>query len=217
MDLLTPCGFANAAYFTLNTILGGGALTAPVCSTFVVVWPSFKIRMVLGSPKNSRDSCSPGILVVFYPRPKKITGKFWKQFAAPLRSMGSTLRTRTNPLGRADSKAVRDGNLLCSRALLLMLLCSAKGIFWCLEQPSSSTMEWHPLFQMLLRLVTVRKLRFRMSQFGGPTPKQTILYSRISPRFSKVNFDDSSWWYTQGFSFGTFFKIFLNVLGFLCF
>lgn len=93
------------------------------------------------------------------------------------RSMGSTLRTKSNPLGRADSQAVRDGNLLCARALILMLIASAKGVFWCLEQPSSSTMEYHPVFQMLLRLVTVRRVIFKMSQFGGPTPKRTILYS----------------------------------------
>lgn len=93
------------------------------------------------------------------------------------RSMGSTLRTRDNPLGRLDSEAVKNGNLLCSRALVLMLLCAAKGIFWCLEQPGSSTMEWHPLFQQVLRLVTVRRHMFRMSQFGSATPKRTILYS----------------------------------------
>jgi len=129
MDLLTPLGFSNAVYHTLNLRPGAGALTAPVCSTFVVV------------------------------------------------SMGSTLRTKSNPLGRADSQAVRDGNLLCARALILMLIASAKGVFWCLEQPSSSTMEYHPVFQMLLRLVTVRRVIFKMSQFGGPTPKRTILYS----------------------------------------
>ena len=69
------------------------------------------------------------------------------------------------------------GNCLASRALILMLLCSAKGVFWCLEQPKTSTMEWHPLFQALLRLVTVRKISFRMARFGAPTPKPTILYS----------------------------------------
>eukprot|EP00438_Fugacium_kawagutii_P033940 Skav225797 [mRNA] locus=scaffold396:178895:179188:- [translate_table: standard] len=91
--------------------------------------------------------------------------------------MGSTYRTRTNPLGRKDSKAVQAGNLMAARALVLMLLCSAKGIFWCLEQPRASTMEYFPLFQALLKLVTVRRVTFRMSLFGGPTPKPTILYS----------------------------------------
>lgn len=98
--------------------------------------------------------------------------------------MGSTLRTRGNPLGRQDSPVVQMGNLLCSRAIVLMLLCACKGIFWCLEQPSSSTMECHPLFQRLLRLTTVRRLSIRMSEFGAPTPKRTILYASYLKSFS---------------------------------
>lgn len=96
------------------------------------------------------------------------------------RSMGSTMRSKTNPLGRNDSEAVSNGNVLASRAIILMLLASAKGVFWCLEQPSSSCMEYHPIFQALLRLLTVRRVTFRMSQFGSPTPKRTILYSSSS-------------------------------------
>ena len=39
-------------------------------------------------------------------------------------------------------------------------------------------MEWHPLFQMLLKLVAVRKFNFNMSRFGAATRKPTIVYSR---------------------------------------
>lgn len=35
MDLLSPLGFSNALYHTLNLDLGAGATSAPVCSTFV--------------------------------------------------------------------------------------------------------------------------------------------------------------------------------------
>lgn len=38
-------------------------------------------------------------------------------------------------------------------------------------------MEWHPVFQMLLKLVAVKKFTFNMSQFGAATPKRTIVYS----------------------------------------
>lgn len=37
MDLLTDRGFANALYHTMALLPGSGALSAPVCSTFVVV------------------------------------------------------------------------------------------------------------------------------------------------------------------------------------
>ena len=93
------------------------------------------------------------------------------------RSMGSTKRTRTNPLGRRDSASVLAGNCMCARALILILIAAAKGCMWLLEQPLSSTMEYFPLFQHVLRLVPVRKFTFRMSKFVGPTAKPTILYS----------------------------------------
>ena len=41
MDLLTAEGFGNALFQTLNIMPGAGSLTAPVCSTFVVVCPGF--------------------------------------------------------------------------------------------------------------------------------------------------------------------------------
>ena len=75
-----------------------------------------------------------------------------------LRSSGSTHRSRTRPLGRKDSKSVRDGNVLCARALILIVLAAAKCCFWVLEQPMSSVMEFHPLFQRCVRLLSMRKL-----------------------------------------------------------
>ena len=37
MDLLTDQGFSNALHWVANLVPGSGKLTAPVCSTFVVV------------------------------------------------------------------------------------------------------------------------------------------------------------------------------------
>ena len=98
----------------------------------------------------------------------------------PLRSRGSTHRSKERPLGRPDSESVRMGNLLCARALILVLLCASKGVFWVLEQPMSSVMQWHPLFQRMLKLLVVRKMLIKMSNYGGPTEKKTWLYSSLS-------------------------------------
>ena len=98
----------------------------------------------------------------------------------PLRSRGSTHRSKERPLGRPDSESVRMGNLLRARALILVLLCASKGCFWVLEQPMSSVMEWHPLFQRMLKLLVVRKLLIKMANYGGPTEKKTWLYSSLS-------------------------------------
>ena len=95
------------------------------------------------------------------------------------RSRGSTLRSRTRPLGRSDSQAVRDGNVLAARAFILCLICAAKFIWWMLEQPGSSCMELHPLFQHMLKMLTIHKLGINMSDFGAPTTKRTLLYSSL--------------------------------------
>ena len=94
-----------------------------------------------------------------------------------LRSRGSTHRSKTNPLGRKDSKACVDGNILTARTLILLTLAAAKCCFWVLEQPMTSVMEYHPLFQKALRMLNMRRMSISMSHYGAPTPKRTILYS----------------------------------------
>lgn len=92
-------------------------------------------------------------------------------------SRGSTLRSSRKPLGRDDSEAVRQGNVLCGRAVILCILAAAKMMWWVLEQPQSSVMHLHPMFQYMIRLLGVHRLRVTMSSFGGPTKKGTHLYS----------------------------------------
>lgn len=93
------------------------------------------------------------------------------------RSRGSTMRSRTQPMGDTSRPSVQLGNLLTARTVVLLILAAAKGCWWVCEQPSSSLMERHVLFQRMLHLVAVRKLRIRMSSYGAPTHKPTILYS----------------------------------------
>ena len=97
------------------------------------------------------------------------------------------MRTRAKPLGRKDSLAVFQGNLLAARAFVLLLLVAAKGCWWVLEQPSTSLMEAHPLFQYLLKILPVTKKIIYMSNYGSPTKKRTILYS--SPMVHSVTVD----------------------------
>ena len=120
------------------------------------------------------------ILVSYDVMPPKMDAKkfFVYRIMPGPRSRGSTLRTKSRPLGRKDSKAVQLGNLLTARALVLILIIASKGCWWVLEQPSTSLMEYHPLFQAMLRLLSgvVRKT-IDMSQYGAPTKKRTFLYS----------------------------------------
>ncbi|CAJ1447512.1 unnamed protein product [Effrenium voratum] len=95
-------------------------------------------------------------------------------------SRGSTGRSRDRPLGSPErSPAVATANTLVSRLMIILMICSAKGIFWVLEQPQSSLMEWHPDFQKFLKLpgMIVHKVSTSMQWFGAPSRKSTLLYS----------------------------------------
>lgn len=97
---------------------------------------------------------------------------------SPPRSRGSTLRSKSKPLGRKDSKKVCEGNVMTARVMILCILAAARGIWWILEQPCTSIMELHPSFQRTLKvLAPVQRLRIAMSDFGGDSKKPTYLYS----------------------------------------
>ena len=102
----------------------------------------------------------------------------WVVFHLP-RSRGSTLRSKTCPLGRCDSEVVQEANIMVGRLMILLMICSAKKVWWILEQPHSSIMHYHPLFQRFLQLrgVEVRKLFTCMGWFGAGSKKPTHLYS----------------------------------------
>ena len=97
------------------------------------------------------------------------------------RSRGSTRRSKACPLGRADSAVVKTVNEMVGRLLIILMVCQSLRVWWLLEQPSSSVMEYLPLFQQFLRMkgVDVRRLYTRMGWFGGPTQKGTFLYSSV--------------------------------------
>ncbi|CAK8999972.1 Putative rhamnose biosynthetic enzyme 1 [Durusdinium trenchii] len=90
-------------------------------------------------------------------------------------SRGSTGRSIANPMGYGES--CRIGNLLVSRTMVILLICAAKCVWFCLEQPGTSIMELHTLFQRFIKIVALRKLKLKMGDYGAPTLKPTILYS----------------------------------------
>lgn len=70
---------------------------------------------------------------------------------------------------------------MTARVMILVLLAASRGVWWCLEQPSSSIMELHPTFQRMLGLLDVYKLSVSMGDFGAPSQKATTLYSSRFP------------------------------------
>ncbi len=61
-----------------------------------------------------------------------------------------------------------------------MLLMSALGLWFTVEQPDSSTLEYVPRFQQVARNIKLYMVTFKMWDFGGPTAKGTIIYSNRS-------------------------------------
>lgn len=93
------------------------------------------------------------------------------------RSRGSTGRRLSQPLGNERAPSVQEGNLMVSRCALLILLASAKGIWWVMEQPRGSLLEHHPLMEEVFRRVKVFRHHIRMIDYAASTEKGTWLYS----------------------------------------
>ena len=174
MDLLSPQGFANALHAVCCLKPGSAALAAPVCSTFVF--------MILAQ----------GLQKVFLLRVKYFCGFALKPNAWPSQCFNSPSTTLLQCLSQVKGidpseqnqsswsegfQGMCGGNILTARTLILLTLAAAKCCFWVLEQPMTSVMEYHPLFQKALRMLNMRRMSISMSHYGAPTPKRTILYS----------------------------------------
>ena len=82
-------------------------------------------------------------------------------------------------MGRKDSQSVLGANCMVARVMVLLLLGACRGVWWVLEQPSSSLMELRPTFQKTLALLgNVRRLSICLGDFGHKSRKATYLYSR---------------------------------------
>ena len=106
-------------------------------------------------------------------------------------------------MGNPSSKSAQMGNVLTARTMILLLVASALGVWVVLEQPSTSLMEFHVLFQRFLKLVPMRVLSIQMADYGSPTSKPTLLYSSnlANNAFDKFLF-------ARSFEFGLCFKQF---------
>jgi len=60
------------------------------------------------------------------------------------------MRCPSFPVGDPGNEEVELANLLVSRCVILILLATARGIAWCVEQPLSSVLRHHPRFRQQL-------------------------------------------------------------------
>jgi hypothetical protein len=90
---------------------------------------------------------------------------------------GTSGRSRACPLGRKGVKSVAEANEMVARVVLLLYIFQAKNVFWLLEQPASSVMQFHPRLQQFMGEFHIFRTHTWLGAFGGGSPKPTLLYS----------------------------------------
>ena len=182
MDLLTPHGFA---FFGINIIAvinvsdvrnvlnsSNGlwfVCLLLVCFAYDIGVPYLRLAV------NEIWNCSPGALCLFGICCNSFS-RMWLSWSFcdcwvfvnswlmttescqmhPLRSSHTAGRDCFNNfLGNQGFTFVQMGNILCSRVVLMLFLCSCKGCRWVVEQPEGSSLSSHPRFQELLAYVRV--------------------------------------------------------------
>ena len=74
---------------------------------------------------------------------------------------GTSGRSRGNPMGRRWQPSVAMGNLMASRLALLLILLSALGYWWTVENPRGSFLELHDRLQDLIGNVNTWRIFVR--------------------------------------------------------
>lgn len=95
----------------------------------------------------------------------------------PPRNAGTARRSVSRPLGEEAHPSVRTGNVLCARTLIVLLVAATLGCWWVLEQPRGSTMELHPCFQAVMKMLNCWRSYHTMESYGAMSKKPTWLYS----------------------------------------
>jgi hypothetical protein len=128
-------------------------------------------------------------------------------------SRHSSGRTVLEPLGNLRSLKVKEGNMMVSRVILILMLIMARGSVFVMEQPAGSILPSHPRFEAfikkhiifkvlavahastlddqtwshfaIIRYLQPPQVTFRMCWFGGDSQKPMVLFSN-APWISEI-------------------------------
>ena len=89
-------------------------------------------------------------------------------------------RTKHNAAGDENKRAIRDANTLVRNVCLLLGIAHFRGLYFILEQPSSSQMKNYNWIVMLCKALRLRKISTWMRAFGHMIPKPTYLLSNMT-------------------------------------
>jgi len=91
-------------------------------------------------------------------------------------SRGTNKRSVHNPLGDEGQSSVRFNNRLVSRLVVLLKLARYLGVFWIIEQPSSSLLFEHPKLARAAKQLGTKTQDIWMRNFGSESRKRTRLW-----------------------------------------
>ena len=96
-------------------------------------------------------------------------------------SRASTGRSDVRPLGNRSQNCVAQGNLMVSRATLMIRLGLSKYCDFAIEQPDSSLLGLHPRMRALQaeHPDNCKQVHTYMGNYNGPTVKGTILWGPL--------------------------------------
>ena len=76
---------------------------------------------------------------------------------------------------------------MVERCILIVLLYMSKGVFFVLEQPRGSSMEFHPKFQWLLAKHSIWRISFNMSRSEASLAPLTLRLWRGAENNSEIS------------------------------
>ena len=92
-------------------------------------------------------------------------------------NLGTSKRNKIAIFGDCDYHYVRAANLQVARVCLLLEWACAMGIYWALEQPISSLLEFHPRYQALLAKHLVYVFTVELGAYGANSLKRIKIYT----------------------------------------
>lgn len=90
---------------------------------------------------------------------------------------GTAARCAFLPLGDISCAHVRSANKMVARMVIIIVLLTAKGVFWVVEQPCGSRLELHPAWQWLCSWTRVFRVTVSAGNLGALSVKRLWLYS----------------------------------------
>ena len=88
-------------------------------------------------------------------------------------------RTVMNAVGDIGKASVRAANCLVRNCTMLLAIAHCRGVFFILEQPSTSRMVHFPWVQALVAALRLKRIGTWMRCFGGSIPKASYLLSNL--------------------------------------